>query len=124
MIPAIEVTIAMLIVAKAPVIDCRTSRTITYPTVMVVAIVSTLPTVTHSEMMGVVVVDIVVTTTVIPSSSTYYMPCMTSTITGVEYRATIVEIVTMRIAGIDAEVPETVSPVERTIEIGGCTEGA
>jgi hypothetical protein len=31
--------------------------------------------------------------------------------------------VAVRIAQIDAEVPETVTPVEWAIEIGGCTEG-
>jgi hypothetical protein len=34
-----------------------------------------------------------------------------------------VEIVTTRIAGIDAEVPEAIAPVQWTIEIGSCHEG-
>jgi hypothetical protein len=75
---------------------------------MMVAVVSTVPTVTHSKMMGVVMVDVVVTTTVIPTMSSYTVPGMTSTIAGVEYGATVVEIVTMWITGIDAEVPETI----------------
>jgi hypothetical protein len=87
-----------------------------------VAIVSAVPSVTHSEMAGVVMIDIVVTTAVIPSMPTYTMPGMSSTIAGVEYRTTVVEVVTVRIAGVDAEVPEAVCPVEGAIEIGGGTE--
>jgi len=104
-----------------PVIYGCTGRAVAY-TVVMVTIVSAVPSVTHSEMVGVVMVDVDVATTVIPSTSSYTMPCMSSTIAGVEYRTTIVEVVTVRIAGIDTEVPVAVCPVEGTIEIGGGTE--
>ena len=44
---------------------------------------------------------------------------MTSTVRYVEVRATEVEIVAARIAGVDDEVPVARIPVERTVEIGG-----
>jgi hypothetical protein len=127
MIATVPVTAGtVLVITTVPVmmVHCCTGRAVTCCIVMVVAIVSTVPTVTHTEMVGGVMMDVVVTTTVIPTSSSYDMPGMTATIGGVEYRATIVEVVTMGIAGIDAEVPETVCPVEGTIEIGGCAESA
>ena len=56
---------------------------------------------------------------VIPASVSVYSPAMTSTVRYVEVRATEVEIVAARIAGVDAEVPVACIPVERTVEIGG-----
>ena len=44
---------------------------------------------------------------------------MTSTVRYVEVRATEVEIVAARIAGVDTEVPVACIPVERTVEVGG-----
>ena len=44
---------------------------------------------------------------------------MTSTVRNVEVRATEVEVVAAGIAGVDAEVPVTCVPVERTVEVGG-----
>ena len=43
---------------------------------------------------------------------------MTSTVRYVEVRATEVEIVAARIAGVDTEVPVACIPVERTVEVG------
>ena len=51
-----------------------------------------------------------------------HVPGMTAAIGSIEVRASEVEVVTMGIAGIDAEVPETSVPIQRTIEIGGGTE--
>ena len=60
---------------------------------------------------------------VIVAASAYYMPSMSATISGIEDRTSKEEVVAVRIACIDCEVPETVIPVEWAIEIGGCTEG-
>jgi hypothetical protein len=51
------------------------------------------------------------------------MPGMSAAIGSIEVRTSEVEIVTVRIAGVDAEMPVTCLPVERTIEIGGCDIG-
>ena len=59
------------------------------------------------------------TSSVIPASVSVYSPTMTSTVRNVEVRATEVEVVAARIAGVDAEVPVTCVPVERTVEVGG-----
>ena len=92
--------------------------------IVVMAIVSAVPSVTHTKMMGGVMMDVVVTTTMVPTSSSYDMPGMSTTIRGVEYRTTIVEVVTMRITSVNSEVPKTICPIEWAIEIGGCTESA
>jgi hypothetical protein len=119
-IPVMVAVVLVMTVYIAVVHRC-TSRTMTDSVIMVVAVVSTVPSVTHSEMVGVVMVDVVVTAAVIPTVSCH-VPGMSTTIGGVEYRTTIVEVVTMGIPGIDAEVPETVCPVKWTIEIGGGAE--
>jgi hypothetical protein len=49
-------------------------------------------------------------------------PAVTSTIGYVEVGTAEVEIVAMRIAGVDAEVPVACIPDQRTIEIGSSTE--
>ena len=89
-----------------------------------VTIVSPMPSVAHADVASVVVMDVVVATSVIPSVTSNAVPGMSSTISSVEYGTSVVEIVTMWIAGIDAEMPESVCPIERAIEIGGCTECA
>jgi hypothetical protein len=61
--------------------------------------------------------------TIVVASSAYHMPSMSTTIAGIEHGTSEVEVVTVWIAGIDAKMPEPVTPIEWTIEIGGCTEG-
>ena len=53
----------------------------------------------------------VVAMAVIIAMSANHVPSMTATIGGIEYRTSEEEIVAMRIAGIDAEVPVTGIPV-------------
>ena len=98
---------------------CDASRAV----VMMVAIVTTVPAVAHARMMlagnrGAVVMTMVLVVAV----STVHAPAVTATIGNVEVRTSEVEVVTMRIAGIDAEVPIASAPVERTVEIGGGAE--
>ena len=64
-----------------------------------------------------------ITTTIVVSSSAYYVPGMSTTIAGIEHGASEVEVVAMRIAGVDSEVPVASVPIERTVEVAGCTEG-
>ena len=49
---------------------------------------------------------------------------MTTIVGDIDIRATKEEVVTMRIARVDAEVPVTAVPVKRTIEIGCVNIGA
>lgn len=51
------------------------------------------------------------------------MPGMSATIADIEGRRSEVEVVTVRITGVDAEVPVASFPVEGTIEIAGCDKG-
>lgn len=60
--------------------------------------------------------------TVVPASSTIHSPAMTTMVRSVEVRATEVEVVAVRIAGVDSEVPVTTVPVERAIEVSGVQE--
>ena len=81
--------------------------------------VSTIPTIVQSEvltMWG----TIDVTAAVVVSATSMNVPGMSTTIGSIEVRTSEVEVVTMRIAAIDAEVPVSSVPVEWTIEVGGC----
>ena len=59
-------------------------------------------------------------TSVIPTSSAVHAPTVSSTINVPEVRASEIEVVTIGVAGVDAEVPVTGFPVEGAIEVGGC----
>jgi hypothetical protein len=78
--------------------------------------VTTIPTVVHAEVLS-VGGTVVVAVTVIVAVSAKSVPGMGTTIGDIEVRTSEVEIVTVRITGIDAEVPVTSVPVQRTIEI-------
>ena len=83
---------------------------------------TTVPTVVHAYMLSsrcaeVLAVAIVVTTI------SMNIPGMSATIGGIEVRTSEVEVVTVRIAGIDAEMPVACLPVEGTVEIAGCNKG-
>jgi len=62
--------------------------------------------------------------TIVVASSAYHMPSMSTTIAGIEHGTSEVEVVTVWIAGVDAKMPETVTPVEWAIEVAGSTECA
>ena len=60
---------------------------------------------------------------VIVAAATVQVPAMATTVGGIEVGPSEVEVVTVGIAGVDAEVPVAGFPVERTVEIGSGTEG-
>ena len=82
---------------------------------------TTVVTVVHADVLS--AVTIVAAVSVIVAMATHSVPGMGTAIGVVEVRTSEVEVVTVRIAGIDAEVPVTSVPVQRTIEIGCCYEG-
>ena len=61
-------------------------------------------------------------TSVIVAASAVHVPAVATAIGGIEVRATEVEVVTVRIAGVDGKVPVAGVPVERTVEVSGCAE--
>ena len=90
---------------------------------MVATIVTAVPTVTHTRVLLACSVrtEVVVTTLVI-AAATIMAPAVSTTIGQVEVRTTKVEVVTMRIAGIDAKVPNTSLPIEWAVEVGSGSE--
>ena len=81
-----------------------------------------IPTVVHTYVM-ILMATVVVAVSVIISMCAVVMPGMTATVGGIEVRTSEVEIVTMRVAEIDAEMPVACLPVEGTVEIAGCHKG-
>jgi hypothetical protein len=84
--------------------------------------VTTIPAVVHSEM-GSVRCTEMLSVSIVISVSAMNVPSVTSTICGIEVGTSEVEIVTMWVTAIDAEVPVACFPVEWTIEICGCYIG-
>jgi len=72
--------------------------------------VTTIPTVMHSGTCATASMEIGATA-IVPSSSAYHMPGMAATIAGIEHGTTKEEIITVRITGIDTEMPITAMPV-------------
>ena len=84
--------------------------------------VTTVPTIVHTDMLSVRAME-VVTMAVIVAVSAYSVPGVCTMIGVIEVRTSEVEVVTVWVTGIDAEMPVAGVPVQRTIEIGSCDEG-
>ena len=90
--------------------------------VTVAAVVATVPTVVHADMLSVWGMEVLAMAMIVAVSA-YSVPGVCTMIGVIEVRTSEVEIVTVRVTGIDAEVPVTGVPVQRTIEIRSCDEG-
>ena len=88
---------------------------------MTIAEVATRPAVVHAEVLSAGRTE-VCPVAIVVAVSAVQVPGMSATIGGIEVRTSEVEIVTVRIAGIDAEVPVACLPVEWTVEIAGGDE--
>ena len=88
----------------------------------VVAEITTIPTVMHTYMLSSWGTEVLAMAVVIAAVAVD-MPGMSATIADIEGRRSEVEVVTVRITGVDAEVPVASFPVEGTIEIAGCDKG-
>ena len=90
-----------------------------------VAEVSAVPLRAHSEVLAVVAQGRteVVDAAVVVAVSAVHVPGVTAAVGGIEVRASEVEVVTDGIAGVNAEVPVSCAPVERTVEVGSGHEG-
>ena len=107
--------------ADAPVVLPGASSDTGGTAVTVVAEVATCPAVVHADVHSALMTEIRPVAVVIAVSAVH-VPGMAATIGGIEVRTSEVEIVTIRIAGIDAEVPVACLPVERAVEIAGGDE--
>ena len=116
-----SIVVARIAVGRTVVIAlCHTCRT---ASVVVVTVVTAIPTVAHAHMLITCSerAEVVMTALVIASAA-IVAPAVTATIGQVEMWTTEIEVVAMRIAGIDAEVPYTSLPVERAVEVGSCAK--
>ena len=86
-----------------------------------VTVVATIVAVAHAESAVVftMTVGCTVGTSMIVATSSIHPPAVSTTIGQVEGWTTEVEVGTVRITGVDAEVPVTSLPVEGTVEIAG-----
>ena len=80
--------------------------------------VTAIPAVVHAEVVS-VRDTIAIPVSIVVAISAMNMPGVSAMIGGIEMWTPEVEEVTLRIAGIDTEVPVTCIPVERTVEVGG-----
>ncbi len=87
-----------------------------------VTIVSSVPAVTHTYVAIVVAMEVVAVSIVVTMSA-MTMPSVSAAISGIEVRTSEVEIVTVRIACIDCEVPVSCVPVEGAVEVGSRDKG-
>ena len=90
----------------------------------IATVVSAIPSAAHTEVlvMAWIAGTVEIATPLIVAASVVHAPTVTATIGYVEVGTSEVEIVAVRIAGIDAEVPVACIPNQRAVEIGGCTE--
>ena len=120
MIPLIISAVVHVVVTVIPVV--MTAARHTGGAVTRTTVVSTIPAVMHTYMM-VMMSTVVIAVAVIVAVTAMAMPSMPSAIGHVEVGISEVEIVTVRVAEIDAEVPVTSLPVQGTVEIGCCHKG-
>ena len=90
--------------------------------VTIATVVTTVPAVVHAKVLSVRGVE-VFTVAVIIAMSAYSVPGVVATISVIEMRTSEVEVVTVWVTGVNAEVPVAGVPVQWTIEIGCCEEG-
>ena len=79
------------------------------------SVFAALVAVVHSEVLVAMASGGCESATVVPRPAAVPVPRMASAIHGIEVRASEVEIIAVRIARVDAEVPIAATPVQRTI---------
>lgn len=84
--------------------------------------VPTIETITHTHSRLTTRARTSEVASVVPTSATIHSPTMTTTIRGVEVRATEEIVVAVWVASVDAEVPVSSVPIERAVEICGIQE--
>ncbi len=117
----IKVVITVVVNVHIPICLCPCTATRLIDITATVAAV--VPATAHARMRSTVARSIP-TTAVVPRTSSVAVPRVTTIVGEHEVRATEEEIVAVRIACVDAEMPETIAPIERTIEVRGIAVSA
>ena len=112
------VSIVMISISMVSVVSIVAPAAISE--VSATSVVATCESVAHASAFMASVSEV---TSMIPAAATIHPPAVTSTIDCPEMGTAKVEVVTVGIAGIDAEVPVAGFPVEGAIEVGSCHEG-
>ena len=109
--------------SRSTVIAMNTMSTASSALYASTTIISTIPTVTHTREATTMCYTMSMgEICMIPRTTTIVMPAMTASVCNIEMWTTEIEIVTMWIASIDAEMPIASLPPQWTIEIACCTE--
>ena len=117
---SISMVSVVSIVAPAAIAAVSTIAEVSVTPAFAASVVTTCESVAHASACMASVTEV---TSMIPAAATIHPPAMTSAIDSPEMGMAKVEVVTVGIAGIDAEVPVAGFPVEGTIEVGSCHEG-
>ena len=83
-----------------------------------IAEIAAIPTIVHTEVLSANRTE-VLSASIVVAMSAMNVPGMSTTIGCIEVWASEVEVIAMRIAAIDTEVPVTSLPIEWTVEVAG-----
>lgn len=120
----VSVAIAEISVAEGAVACYRGAcAALAVAKVLSSAIVATVESVSHAHSRCATRAWCAKFPSMVPAPSAIHSPAMSTSIHGIEMRSAKEEIVSARVSGIDAEMPITIVPVERAIEIGSVEEG-
>ena len=120
MVSTISVVSAISMISVASMISTSTIAKVSVTSAFAASVVATGKTVAHAFAFMASMAEV---TSMVPTATTIHPPTVASTIDCPEYGVTEVEVVTVGVAGIDAEVPVAGFPVEGAIEVGGCYIG-
>lgn len=91
-------------------------------TVAGIAEIATVPAIVHAKVLSVGRTEVAAMAIVV-SVGAVQMPSMSASICSIEVWTSEVEEIAVRINAVDAKVPESCVPIERTVEVRGCYIG-
>ena len=110
---AIACTVSSSLISQSSIgmsVSSTISTMSSYRSSVMATVVTAIPAVQHAEVCA-SYQAIVVAVVIVVAVATVQVPGMSTSVGGIECRTSEVEVVAMRIAGIDAEVPVACAPV-------------